>query len=127
MYFYELSQDIGPQVDNATVGHLDALWQRYRDAHGTLPRFADLSPERLDWCAPDLMVVEPVAADDFRYLHYGANIAAASGFDMTDRLASEFRSEVGQFFRDKYRDVIRMANRLALHAEDGAQFASKQH
>jgi len=103
MYFYELSDDIDAQVGNSTIVHLLQLWRRHHArADGALPRYDDLSPSRLDWCAGDLMVLEPAGDGDFRYLHYGANIAAASGFDMTGRVTSEFRSEVGRFFREKY-------------------------
>jgi len=103
MYFYELSDRIDAQVANATVVHLLQLWRRlHQRAGGGIPRFEDFAPAQLDWCAGDLMVLEPAGEDDFRYLHYGANIAAASGFDMTGRRTSEFRSEVGRFFREKY-------------------------
>ena len=113
MYFYELSDDIDAQVDNATIVHLLQLWHRLRaHADGDLPRFDDLAPARLDWCAADLMVLEPAGDGDFRYLHYGANIAAASGFDMTGRLTSEFRSEVGRFFREKYLQCLADARPL---------------
>lgn len=102
MYHYEISDDIGERVDSPTVVHLYGLWQRYHEAGGDLPDYAELGPERLDWCADNLMVIEPLADGDFLYRSYGAGVARAAGFDMTGKRTSEFHSDVGRFFRDKY-------------------------
>jgi diguanylate cyclase (GGDEF)-like protein len=107
MYHYEISDDIPALVDNATIAHLDELWHRFSEACGGLPDYAELSPERLDWCRDDLMVVTPVASDDFRYEYYGRSIAATSGFDMTGKRSSDFHSDVGRYFRDMYARCLR--------------------
>ncbi len=106
MYYYEITDGIDAQVENATIVHLNELWHRFRDTGGELPQYPDLSPERLTWCSADLMVVAPEEDEDFRYHYYGQNIAATAGFDMTGKRTSDFRSEVGRYFRDAYRRCL---------------------
>ena len=125
MYFFEITEDIGTRVGNATVAHLDGLWHRFRTAAGALPRYADLGPDRLDWCADDLMVVEPEGDDDFVYRHYGRRIREISGFDMLGKRTSDFRSDVGRFFRDKYAQAL--SERRPLYTVHTAAHAPNVH
>ncbi len=125
MYHFEISDGIETRVDSPSAVHLYGLWQRYHEASGDLPALADMGPERLDWCAANLMVVEPLPDGDFAYRSYGAGIARASGFDMTGKRTSDFRSDVGRFFRDKYAQVL--ASGRPLYTVHRASHAATVH
>lgn len=67
---------------------------------------ADLSGFE-DW----MMILDPVAnasgeAVDFRYRHYGSEVTANYGRDMTGRLTSEIGGYVAVFFKALYRAVM---------------------
>lgn len=106
MYQFEVQGDIEARVSSQSVCHLHRLWMRFHAAASDLPAFADLCPERLQWCAANLMVVEPIDGDDFVYRYYGSGIAHAARFDMTGKRVGDFRSDVGRFFREKYRRCL---------------------
>lgn len=87
-------------VANPDIVRLHEEWLERRPPGAQLPS----GPVDLDslWCVNDVMVLEQVAARDFYYRHYGANIERASGFTMLGKRTSDFDSSVGKFFIEKY-------------------------
>ncbi|MEQ8815855.1 MAG: diguanylate cyclase [Thalassobaculum sp.] len=120
----ELSESIDRLVANPVIARLYREWQDLA-VGDDLPAFAAFDPEARPTLAGHLMVMEP-GDGAFRYAHYGFRIAAAAGFDMTGRLTSDFRSEVGAFFERKYREVIESGRPLYTvhHAEHVAAVVS---
>ncbi len=54
-----------------------------------------------------IMILEHLPEmNDFRYRMYGSAIAEQSGFDMTGKLVSDFKSKAGEFFLSLYRDSV---------------------
>jgi diguanylate cyclase (GGDEF)-like protein len=80
------------------IRHLYAQWRALVDEHGFAP-FAPFDPICLGELADDVIVMVPLDEDDYVYAHYGSVIAANVGMDMTGRQTSEFKGEVGDFFR----------------------------
>lgn len=72
----------------------------------------------------DMMVLRQ-DGDDFVYDHYGATIAASSGFDMTGKRVSDFKGEVGLFFAECYREVV--ADRRPMFTLHRATYALDVH
>lgn len=107
------------RIDNRDILNLHQLWLEACDA-SDLPQVDTLEIDAL-WCAKDLMLVKRVAADNFRYLSYGANISLAAGFDMTGKETASFHSEAGRFFARCYDQCLRerkplYTTNLATHA-----------
>lgn len=100
----EFSESIDRLVANPVIAGLYREWLDAADGR-QLPPFRQFAPDSRPTVAGNLMVLEPVDPA-LRYAYYGARIAAAAGFDMTGRLTSDFRSEVGAFFERKYREVL---------------------
>lgn len=65
-----------------------ALWQFARGIR-VMPEEADLPCIRLEYLRSDLSILRPTGDGDWLHEHYGGNVAALSGFDMTGRKASE--------------------------------------
>lgn len=120
----ELSKSIDRLVANPVIAGLYREWEDLAARDG-LPEFKAFDPQSRPTLAGHLMVMEP-GDQAFRYAYYGFRIAAAAGFDMTGRLTSDFRSEVGSFFEQKYREVIETRRPLYTvhHAEHVAAVVS---
>jgi diguanylate cyclase (GGDEF)-like protein/PAS domain S-box-containing protein len=88
------------------IRRLLAQWRSLVDAHGYAP-FAPFDPISLGPDAEDVIVMVPLDEDDYVYAHYGSTIAANVGMDMTGRQTSEFKGEVGDFFRDVNARAVR--------------------
>jgi diguanylate cyclase (GGDEF)-like protein/PAS domain S-box-containing protein len=88
------------------IRRLLAQWRSLVDAHGYAP-FAPFDPISLGPDADDVIVMVPLDEDDYVYAHYGQTIAANVGMDMTGHQTSEFRSEVGDFFREVNARAVR--------------------
>lgn len=106
--------------DNHFERHIrspEASWllTQWRMACGyrRMPREGDIPPAQLAYLRQDLIVLRPLDGGDFRFEHYGANITAQTGFDMTDRRVSEFRGELGGFFLDVYGRALRECRPIA--------------
>lgn len=120
----KLSDAIDQLVANPVIATLYGEWTAPRP-EGGLPPFRQFAPEHRPVVAGNLMVLKPDAGA-FRYLYYGARIVAAAGFDMTDRLTSEFQNEIGEYFTDRYREAIDTGRPLYTvhHAELNASVMS---
>lgn len=116
----KLTESIDQLVANPMIAALYREWTSLRRDGGT-PPFVRLAPEQRPAIAGNLMVLKPDAGA-FRYIYYGSRIAAVAGFDMTDRLTSEFQSELGQYFTDRYREAIETGQ--PLYTVHHADFAS---
>lgn len=118
------------EISSATVGNLDILrlhegWLRRCPSPGAVPP-SDFDVTSL-WCTSDVMLLERTDARDFCYLHYGDNVARAAGFSMQGKYTSDFGSEVGEFFIDKYVTTIESGTPLytthrAVHAKGVTQW-----
>ena len=68
----------------------------------------DFSGETLKPWLGNIMVLElDRERQDFRYRLYGSEISARTGFDMTGKWVSDFRSEIGDVFRSQYHLAVR--------------------
>lgn len=101
----EIRKDIAQKVTNPTIQGLHRSWQSLC-AEGRLPSPGDFNPAKLDWCNQNLMLLRRIADDDFEYLYYGLAISSISKFDMTGKRVSDFESDVGEFFREKYLECL---------------------
>lgn len=73
----------------------------------TLARRDDFQMEKLRPWLGNVMVLEFLPdREDFRYRLYGSRIAERTGFDMTGKCVSDFRSAIGDFFRGQYLKAI---------------------
>jgi diguanylate cyclase (GGDEF)-like protein len=81
------------------IRHLYAQWRALVDKHGYAP-FAPFDPISLGELADDFIVIVPLDEHNYVYAHYGRTIAANTGMDLTGRQSSEFKGEVGEFFRE---------------------------
>ena len=97
--------NISSVVSNPAVVELNNLWLSATDTQGLLPKSDLLNPQTLPRHAQHLMMLV-AQGTDFRYVHYGTEIARHSQFDMTGKLISEFGGEVGDFFKARYQEVI---------------------
>lgn len=72
----------------------------------------------------NLMILDHLPEqNDFRYRLYGTRIVQTSGFDMTGKLVSDFRSPVGAFFDEIYRlSLSRRALVFTRHAKLHARY-----
>ena len=121
--------NIGSVVSNPEVVQLHSMWQTAHantqtntQANATvLPGAQGFQVADLPQLAPRLMLLE-MQGQDFRYLHYGSDIARHSQFDMTGRMVSEFGGEVGEFFMARYLEVLRAGQPLyTVHYADRAK------
>ncbi len=80
------------------------LWESHRQGAGPVPVW-ESDVVSLPY-APHLMVVDETEDGDFFYRHYGQGIAGAAGFSMEGKRTSDFQSEAGAFFAQKYREVL---------------------
>lgn len=101
----EIRKDIAQKVTNPTIQSLHRSWLSLC-ADGRLPSPSDFNPAKLDWCNQNLMLLRRIAEDDFEYLYYGLAISSISKFDMTGKRVSDFDSDVGEFFREKYLECL---------------------
>ena len=98
----EFLDGISERVTNPTIQRLTDQWQSRCDTETDIPEAGGFDLGDLAWCEDNLMLLEAIGDGDFRYLHYGAAIAEVSQFDMTGKTVSDFKSDVGEFFRKKY-------------------------
>ncbi|NRF70623.1 response regulator [Aquincola sp. S2] len=101
----EVSAGIESVVDNAEIVALYRRWQSLHDRAGAMPAAAEFELAQLGPLADKMMLLRAEGAD-FRYLHYGIDIQRHAQFDMTGLLVSEFGGELGDFFLQRYREVM---------------------
>jgi PAS domain-containing protein len=88
------------------AGLLLLLWRM--SLHGAdVPLEEQLPASRISFFRRDLMILRPLPDGDWRYEHYGANIAAIAGFDMTGRKVSDFQGPMRDFYLALYARVCR--------------------
>jgi hypothetical protein len=112
-------KDLRSSIQSPEASLLLAFWnvaRRDRD----IPCEADLPMEQLAYLRDDLMVLRPLAADDWAFSHYGARIAVMSGYDMTGRRVSDFQGDLGEFYRNIYRSIVKMRQPLGTLHRFGA-------
>lgn len=117
--YNEIWESIDRLVDNADIRTLYDEWVRADKSDG-LPDYALFDPDQRILVRDNLMTLVP-DGDEFRYEHYGSQIAEASGFDMSGRSTSDFDSDLGRFFRDKYQEALH--RRRPLYTEHHAEHA----
>lgn len=98
MYCEIHDTQIEERVHAPAVRNLLAQWTALNEQYGYAP-FAPFDPIGLGPLADDVIIMVPLDADDYVYAHYGRQIAAHVGMDMTGRQTSEFKGEIGDFFR----------------------------
>jgi len=116
----EIRAGIAQKVTNPTIQSLYRSWQSLC-VDGRLPSPSDFNPAKLDWCDQNLMLLRRLENDDFEYLYYGLSISSISKFDMTGKRVSDFDSDVGEFFREKYLECLEM--RLPIYTKHHGQHA----
>jgi PAS domain-containing protein len=106
MYFDIFAGDMALQSSTDGIRELYEAYDRARADEGGLPPENALPASILKRLAPHVMRMRPLGGDDFEYITYGEAIARASGFDMTGKRTSDFKGEVGAFFRNAYAEVL---------------------
>lgn len=101
MHRQAFATDIEGNAKSPEIGPLLQLFDEIAGPDGRAP-FSVLWRRIATELSPDLVVLKAEESGDFLYTHYGANIAAVAGADITGRLTSEFDSENGRFFRECY-------------------------
>ena len=123
---YPEVEEIRPTCDKAAafLGHCRAV-----KPVGDYADRADFDVMRLRPWLGYIMILDHLPdQDDFRYRMYGSGISAESGFDMTGRLVSDFKSRTGDFFLLLYRQAV--AERVLIysaHARVHAQYSCDWH
>jgi len=100
----EIAEHIDRLVSNEAIARLYREWLDAAPADGC-PDFGPFDPAVRPQEAGNLMVLAPEATA-LRYLYYGQRIAQATGFDMTNRLTSDFDGEIATFAEQTYRSVL---------------------
>jgi len=124
LVFSKIVEDLPDKVANKQILDLHSFWMSNRCGND-LPDLASFTKEQLFFIWSRLMIVRR-AGDDFEYLHYGARIAEAAGFDMTGKRTSDFQSEVGDFFHATYLECLSAKSPVYTthHAEHAASVRS---
>ena len=107
---YESGFDSHLIAPEASLLHM--LWQMARGARD-IPDEDDIPHHRLEYLRKDLMILRAEGERDWRYVHYGSNIAAQAGFDMTGKCVSDFKGVTRDFYLDVYARVRRERRALA--------------
>ncbi|MBV6657829.1 MAG: EAL domain-containing protein [Devosiaceae bacterium] len=95
-------------------------WQVAHENPTALDALIDLEAGPLRAFAPHLILVEREPDGEYRYLHYGRDIAGASGINMVGSRTCDFNPTTGPFFVATYehalkrREPIYSANRAAI-------------
>lgn len=97
--------NISSVVSNPAVVELNNLWRAVNEKSGQLPTASLFNAQALAQHSSHLMMLA-AEGSDFRYIHYGQEIARHAQFDMTGKLVSEFGGEVGDFFKARYQEVV---------------------
>lgn len=89
---------------HAQSAELLQFLERYHAVRGErdMPDAADMPLTDFPRKLPFLMVLEPLGDNTYRYVHYGAGIAAVSRFDMTGKTTADFGGVVSEFFESVY-------------------------
>ncbi|WP_420403749.1 PAS domain-containing protein [Nisaea sp.] len=100
-----------PETERGKVDHeRSASFLSYcqkKKPKGAFADRRDFTGETLRPWLGNIMVLElDREREDFRYRLYGSEIAARSGFDMTGKWVSDFRSEIGDVFHSQYRKAV---------------------
>lgn len=104
---YDMIRDgIATKVDNPDIKRLLETWHAAADRAGGVPPYEALSPLRLAWCRPNLMVLRPADEGRYRYEQYGEHIAYETGVDMTGKTTAEVAGELGRFFEARYDQAV---------------------
>jgi diguanylate cyclase (GGDEF)-like protein/PAS domain S-box-containing protein len=72
---------------------------------GATVSYADLNLATLDAYRDQLMILFPHGEDDYIYMHYGRDIARASGFNMTGERVRSLQTQIATFFTAVYERV----------------------
>jgi diguanylate cyclase (GGDEF)-like protein/PAS domain S-box-containing protein len=118
---------VGDIEKRAGAPQIATLLARYRllCVDGSLPNLSDFNPEHLAEHAPNLAVVKPIGGGDYLYVYYGRAIFEASGVEMLGSKVSQWKSEVGDFFREAYDRAI--AEQRPLYTLHRAHHAVRVH
>jgi PAS domain S-box-containing protein len=106
MYFDVFSGELARQSSTDGVRELFEAYECAASKSDGLPDEAAIPAALLKRLSPHLMRMRPTGDDDFEYMSYGEAIARMSGFDMTGKKTSDFRGEVGAFFRNAYLEAV---------------------
>ncbi len=68
-----------------------------------VPLAADFDVASYAGVASWLLVLKPVAGDDFEYVAYGCDVERLMGFGMIGRHVTDFKSDIGRYYHDLYR------------------------
>ena len=89
------------------------LWRIARE-NADIPDEHALPASRFSYLRSDMMILRPVIGQpDWIYEHYGSNISALSGFDMTGKRVSDFRGPTRDFYLTVYERVTTERRPLA--------------
>jgi PAS domain-containing protein len=83
-----------------------ALWDVARKGRRVPVRAAFEAQPVLATMLDDLMILDRQPDGDLLYRHYGSQIAAHAGFDMTGKRVSDFKGVLGVFYREVYARAI---------------------
>lgn len=111
--FHEIFED--HFEDHIRAPEASLLYLQWRMAKGNraMPEEGDIPEHRIAYLKPDLMILRPCDEADWIYEHYGAAIAAQTGFDMTGRRVGDFQGALRDFFVAVYGRVMREQRPLA--------------
>jgi PAS domain-containing protein len=104
-------QDLMAHVANPKASFAYSCW--LLACGGEVPTEEAFLARRIDWLLPDMMILRPAGGGDFLYVHYGATIVAAAGFDMTGKRVADFQGEIGAFYRTWYANVVETGRPIA--------------
>jgi len=104
----EIAEEIGTDHPGTRcLAPLVTRWEEIAKETGDLPSSDHFMMDSLGEFAGRLSVVEPVGADDFRYVIYAGAVANVGGVDMGDRRVSDFPyADLRAWFRTVYRRVM---------------------
>ena len=102
--------NISSVVTNPAVVELNNLWLSASGISGLLPSSDLLGPQTLPRHSQHLMMLVAQGAD-FRYVHYGAEIARHSQFDMTGNWYRSLAVKSATFSRRVIRKWLTSASR----------------
>ncbi len=112
LFFEKHTDGIMDKLRNPEASFAFACWTFARPDSG-LPTEEAMRRAPLAMILPHMMVLRPEGNGDFLYEHYGAAVAASSGFDMTGKKVSDFKGAISLFFATIYAECIASRQPLA--------------
>jgi hypothetical protein len=100
-----------PEIAHPRLRQLLAFWNDRR-GDGALPGCATIDAIELWGWLGNLILVEAVAAGEFRYRFYGTGLAEYYGRDLTGKTTAALRPDVRELVRREYAEVCRTARPL---------------